>query len=75
MKSLTLTQLTAVSAGIVQNVQEFIPDPILGHELIGWQQVLVGYDTVSWTQKGWLYNSYFEEKTPIYEFTPVFARR
>ena len=73
MQSLTNLQLSQVSGGLVQEIQEFVPAAIPGYELIGWQQVLTGYDTTSWEEKGWFFTSYHVEKSPIYEFTPIFA--
>lgn len=75
MKTLSNIELGMIGGGTLTTVQEFIPEPILGHELIGWQQVLKGYDTTTWIEKGWFFNAYHEEKTPIYEFTPIYAAK
>ncbi len=75
MQLLHCSQSQQVSGGQTLEIQEFIPEAISGCELIGWQQVITGYDTTSWEEKGWFFSSYHVEKTPIFEFTPIYAQR
>lgn len=73
MYQLNTQALNQIHGGAIGDIEEFIPDSLAGFELIGWQQKVVAYDVTSWEVKGWFWTSYHEEKTPIFEFTPIYA--
>lgn len=73
MKQLNQLQLAQISGGLIGDIEEFIPDQIPGLELIGWKREQTGWDTTTWTQRGWFWDTYHEEKTPIYQYTPIYA--
>lgn len=73
MYQLNPLALNQIHGGAIGDIEEFIPDSLPGYELIGWQQKVVDYDITLTVSKGWFWNSYSEVKTPIFEFTPIYA--
>ncbi len=73
MKTLTMLQSAQVSGGQAMMIEEFIPEQIPGLSLIGWQKTIVDWNITTWEEKGWFFTSYHTEKSPIFEFTPVYA--
>ena len=70
MRTLTTQDLSQVSGGEITQIY-FDLKP--GIEVIGVEQILLGYDTVSWIEPGFWTDRYYEIQTPIYTYIPIYA--
>jgi hypothetical protein len=72
MRSLSTTELNNVAGAAL--VTEYYFPLLPGVEVIGFEQILVGYDTVSWVEHGFFQDTVYKIESPIYEYSPIYAQ-
>lgn len=74
MRDLALNEINEVAGGLVGDVvvYDFALKP--GVEVVGMEQVCVGYITDTWTETGfWGDKTTYIIDTPIYDYYPIYA--